>query len=98
MGRRCTVPVAVAWVQKTLIKIDFKAFARHHYWMGWYFWQECEKHQHYNSNCDKCEEGTWRYIEWKRQNNGSALPMGQLRIYKMPMNGVIYKLGNDDDD
>ena len=77
------------------LRIDFKEFFRQHYWMGRYFWNNCYDHRLYKSHCLDCNAGEWKYIKWSDQRRGKSLPMGQIRIYKMPMNNVVHQAKED---
>ena len=78
-----------------MIKIDFAAFFKHHYWLGWYHWNDCTLHKHYESGCDYCEEGKWTSIGVTNyfKDNGES-----FTIFKMPMNNVLWSLETDEDD
>lgn len=83
-----------------MIKIDFKTFFRHHYWFGWYFWNECYDHKHVNTYCDDCSQGKWTWIGPAAKvegGKGSLFPADYYRIFKMPMNNVHWKVPDEDD-
>jgi len=71
------------------IKIDWKQFARQHYWIGYYYWNSCYDHKHYKSNCEECNNGEWRWIATEN-SDASALSYKHLGIFKMPMNNVVW--------
>jgi len=75
-----------------LVKIDFKEFIRQHYWLGWYWWNSCVDHKHYNSRCETCDEGSWSFID---NHSTGALPPTNKKfvIFRMPMNNVVWTLG-----
>lgn len=82
-----------------MIKIDFKCFIRQHYWVGFFYWNDCKNHKHYNSDCKKCNSGKWRYIyskgEKRRTIDYSSIGFKctnvlNSNIFRMPMNNVVW--------
>jgi len=83
-------------------KIDFKAFLRHHYWLGYYYWTNCYDHKHYNTNCNDCNSGEWNHINRCGTKGSGARRHAKVNwrayhIMKMPMNNVKWKNDTDAD-
>ena len=91
-----------------MIKIDFKCFMRQHYWFGFFYWNNCIDHKHYNSNCKDCNAGRWKYISNKKTLQTAvkdsstefmavAFKYSNLfsnNIFRMPMNNVVWLKGD----
>jgi len=73
-----------------MITVDYKAFLRHRFWFGRYYWTVCSKHRYAKSDCEMCDAGgVWfnLTIEANRPNRWYDYP----KVYKMDMNSVRWK-------